>query len=161
MALRNCRECGHQVSTKAKTCPNCGARHPLQSPLRVIVPMAFFLLCITWFGKTCHDLSSIQENISAVIPLGSEEPKIAEEDQVEALPPVRKFFEEHPEFGAIKYAGRRKEEPGIFSKGSQHTQRVYTTNGLFSVGLDEEGIMFVLGPTSDGVETVYERSIYD
>jgi hypothetical protein len=25
MALRKCRDCGNRVSTKAKTCPNCGA----------------------------------------------------------------------------------------------------------------------------------------
>lgn len=25
MALKKCRECGHQVSTKAETCPSCGA----------------------------------------------------------------------------------------------------------------------------------------
>jgi len=25
MALQKCRECGHDVSTSAKTCPNCGA----------------------------------------------------------------------------------------------------------------------------------------
>lgn len=24
MALKKCKECGHQVSSKAKTCPNCG-----------------------------------------------------------------------------------------------------------------------------------------
>jgi hypothetical protein len=26
MALKNCKECGHQISSKAKTCPNCGAK---------------------------------------------------------------------------------------------------------------------------------------
>lgn len=25
MALTKCKECGHQISNKAKTCPNCGA----------------------------------------------------------------------------------------------------------------------------------------
>ena len=28
MAMSNCRECGKTVSTKAKTCPNCGAPKP-------------------------------------------------------------------------------------------------------------------------------------
>ena len=28
MAMSNCRECGKAVSTKAKTCPNCGAPKP-------------------------------------------------------------------------------------------------------------------------------------
>lgn len=28
MSLVECRECGHQVSTEAESCPECGARHP-------------------------------------------------------------------------------------------------------------------------------------
>lgn len=28
MALKPCRECGQEVSTEAKTCPNCGVKHP-------------------------------------------------------------------------------------------------------------------------------------
>ena len=28
MALKPCRECGKEVSTKAKTCPQCGVPHP-------------------------------------------------------------------------------------------------------------------------------------
>lgn len=28
MPLTDCRECGHQVGGKAKTCPSCGARKP-------------------------------------------------------------------------------------------------------------------------------------
>lgn len=27
MALEQCIECGHEISTEAKTCPNCGARN--------------------------------------------------------------------------------------------------------------------------------------
>lgn len=33
MALQPCRECGHEVSTEADTCPNCGVRKPTQSSL--------------------------------------------------------------------------------------------------------------------------------
>ena len=32
MALINCSECGHQVSDKAKTCPNCGCPIAIQLP---------------------------------------------------------------------------------------------------------------------------------
>jgi hypothetical protein len=31
MALKQCRECGKEVSTRAKTCPHCGNRHPTSS----------------------------------------------------------------------------------------------------------------------------------
>lgn len=32
MALANCHECAHEVSTKAARCPACGAGNPSQSP---------------------------------------------------------------------------------------------------------------------------------
>lgn len=28
MALKNCKECEHKISTKAETCPSCGAKQP-------------------------------------------------------------------------------------------------------------------------------------
>lgn len=28
MALAPCRECGHDVSSSAPTCPQCGVKHP-------------------------------------------------------------------------------------------------------------------------------------
>ena len=31
MALKSCRECQHQVSTGARTCPRCGVHHPATS----------------------------------------------------------------------------------------------------------------------------------
>jgi RNA polymerase subunit RPABC4/transcription elongation factor Spt4 len=37
MSLVKCKECGEKVSTKAKTCPNCGAKPPKKTSL------------LTWF----------------------------------------------------------------------------------------------------------------
>lgn len=31
MALEECRECDHEVSTEAEACPNCGAPHPTRT----------------------------------------------------------------------------------------------------------------------------------
>lgn len=28
MALTECRECGHEISSSAKNCPNCGVKNP-------------------------------------------------------------------------------------------------------------------------------------
>lgn len=36
MALIKCRECGHQVSTEASACPNCGA--PIKKPVQSLPP---------------------------------------------------------------------------------------------------------------------------
>lgn len=37
MAVKNCKECGKQVSTKAKKCPHCGAKAPKRTSLLVWV----------------------------------------------------------------------------------------------------------------------------
>ncbi len=29
MGLTKCKECGHEISTKAKVCPNCGWKKPV------------------------------------------------------------------------------------------------------------------------------------
>lgn len=41
MALLNCKECGNQVSTKAKNCPKCGAKAPEEpiTPLRAVLSL--------------------------------------------------------------------------------------------------------------------------
>jgi RNA polymerase subunit RPABC4/transcription elongation factor Spt4 len=36
MALDACRECGNQISTKAKTCPHCGIKSPTRTKSSVI-----------------------------------------------------------------------------------------------------------------------------
>jgi RNA polymerase subunit RPABC4/transcription elongation factor Spt4 len=46
MALTKCKECGHDVSKQAKTCPNCGA--PMRKK-RSIVRWALLLLLIVIF----------------------------------------------------------------------------------------------------------------
>lgn len=47
MALIACKECGNQVSTKARACPGCGAKVPhtkwwLWGPLGVVVSVIVF-----------------------------------------------------------------------------------------------------------------------
>ena len=42
MALRKCRECGHQVSTSASACPNCGARLPKRTSIFTWIVLAIF-----------------------------------------------------------------------------------------------------------------------
>jgi hypothetical protein len=72
MALINCPECGHEVSDKAFTCPNCGNPLRKQSPVNIeqtkkkwkIFKIAAFLLFILGafliikglLGKNLEDL---------------------------------------------------------------------------------------------------------
>ena len=41
MTLKNCKECNHEVSEKAKTCPNCGHKRKRTSLITILV--LFFL----------------------------------------------------------------------------------------------------------------------
>lgn len=66
MAMKPCRECGHEVSTSAKTCPNCGVRHPAGSKgavlgclgLLVLIGMCSFLMDDTTTTSTSSPTAS-------------------------------------------------------------------------------------------------------
>lgn len=47
MALKKCRECGSEVSTKAKACPHCGAVKPVSRNSLLVMVIAVALL--VWF----------------------------------------------------------------------------------------------------------------
>lgn len=63
MALVECKECKHQVSTKAKTCPNCGAK--VSGRLGCLWP---FLIIMTILyltslpGRVGHEATDTQES---------------------------------------------------------------------------------------------------
>ena len=44
MALKKCKECGHEVSKKASSCPNCGA--PLKKPKRKTSTFTWLVLIL-------------------------------------------------------------------------------------------------------------------
>ena len=44
MALIRCRECNHEISSKAKTCPNCGA--PKKKPTSIVTRLFAYILLI-------------------------------------------------------------------------------------------------------------------
>jgi hypothetical protein len=53
MALKACRECGKDVSTSARRCPQCGITYPVRGPLKEFVrlfvvgfPLAVLLLIV-------------------------------------------------------------------------------------------------------------------
>ncbi|TSK07125.1 MAG: DUF4352 domain-containing protein [Geobacter sp.] len=44
MALKKCKECGHDISTDAKTCPNCGKKQPSKVGKALLGILGFFFL---------------------------------------------------------------------------------------------------------------------
>lgn len=46
MGLKPCRECQHEISPYAKTCPNCGARRPGEGKFLRALPALFTFLLV-------------------------------------------------------------------------------------------------------------------
>ena len=54
MALRKCKECGKEVSTKAEACPNCGAKQKTKkSGCLIILGVLLAFLFVGWFVSKC------------------------------------------------------------------------------------------------------------
>lgn len=58
MALIKCKECGEQVSTKAKTCPNCGAKVPKKTSLFTWFVLAMIILVVYAVNQTPSNYSA-------------------------------------------------------------------------------------------------------
>jgi len=54
MAMKKCKECGNQVSTKAKSCPNCGAKVKKTS---IIMKIFLFFIVFTFLMPFIASLS--------------------------------------------------------------------------------------------------------
>lgn len=57
MALTKCRECGHEISTQAASCPSCGRKIPtIAEKAGAIVGILFFVvIAIIWFSSGSND----------------------------------------------------------------------------------------------------------
>lgn len=77
MALRNCRDCGTQVSTQAVSCPSCGAPYPWQRHLRgpgyewrsSVEVLGIPLVHIAW-GRTPEGRMRVAKGIIAIGQFG-------------------------------------------------------------------------------------------
>ncbi|WP_249687457.1 zinc ribbon domain-containing protein [Pectobacterium polaris] len=58
MAMKSCRECGHGVSSDAKTCPNCGVKKPYESPVRGFIFIAIVIFAVIKGCSGSSDKSS-------------------------------------------------------------------------------------------------------
>ena len=51
MALKPCRECGEQISDDAKTCPKCGKKNPINSPIKKWLWIAAVVIVLIAIGS--------------------------------------------------------------------------------------------------------------
>ena len=77
MALKKCKDCGHEVSKKASSCPNCGA--PLRKPKRKTSTFTWLVLiligAVVW--QQSNQESTTTRNTTTNKPTASAGPKKA------------------------------------------------------------------------------------
>ena len=61
MALTTCSECGKEISSRAKTCPQCG--FPLKFEAGCGTYLLFFLFGIVFLYSSCKEIITSQYNI--------------------------------------------------------------------------------------------------
>ena len=64
MAIVKCKECSHDVSTRAEACPHCGAKRPKPTSLFTWVVVIFF----SWLVFTCVSSSNKATKSTAAAP---------------------------------------------------------------------------------------------
>jgi ribosomal protein L40E len=53
VALKSCKECGNQISDKAESCPQCGAKQPKKTSLftKIILGLIIFTVILSFIGN--------------------------------------------------------------------------------------------------------------
>ena len=161
MALIKCNECGHEVSDKAQSCPNCGC--PIESlgatqeelmdeePKKKkgwILALIVVLLCLIGGGGYYAYTHLVNKNNAE-----NEDSSNSKEDFVELTPEFIKAIEKYDQLGIFSegYAAVRKGEKWgyINTKGEEV---IPTTIEAQCVGRFSEGLAFVL--TYDGFNVI-------
>src|SRR5437868_3445224 len=78
MALKKCRECGKEISSSAKVCPNCGKKNPTANTAAGCFGLVIIVSACVWIGHTapsCSNSSSPPTGNSSSPPTGSGEQK--------------------------------------------------------------------------------------
>lgn len=125
MALIKCRECGREVSSKAKNCPSCGVNAPWRTKTHILFAWVSFsflavALLVIWLagGEKKTDLAS-EAPIKDVV--ASEKPQ-----------PI-------PKDGA--YSPQHKKVQDIFRSAKEPTAKdaLWTDKNIFKVGVINDG----------------------
>lgn len=93
MALKNCKECNHQISTGAKTCPGCGAVNPKGMSLLLKVSLIFFGLCFFMLILTSREsgqADSVTTKLETSLPSAIQKPILDKKEIKSILNPFRK-----------------------------------------------------------------------
>ena len=94
MALVNCKECGEKVSSKAKACPNCGAKPPPQTSLVTWLVLIIIVIVVVpaFFSDTPNVTRSPQERAALAAQRDAERAAEREREVTEEAENRRKGF---------------------------------------------------------------------
>lgn len=119
MALKKCKECGHEVSTKAKTCPNCGARIGTSTAAGCLLLVVILVAALIIGGRACNESIERTAEIVARAPTGQSPPQKKGKLQQEPQKPSTQAPKVRP-------ATKRPPSPdGITHKGDQGERDAY------------------------------------
>lgn len=115
MSLEKCRECGASVSSRAPTCPRCGAKDPTTNPVAVygtglailVAILAWQFLPLVWRDSDAPSTAATQAQISPEPP--------SEHSDSRALIEARDFVK------ARLKAPRTAKWPGLFATDEKVT----------------------------------------
>jgi len=104
MTLAKCKECGEKVSTKAKSCPQCGAKAPKRTPKLVWVFLALIGYLFYLGG---------QGNLPSSRPIASPPLSVKEQSEIESEAKIRaqKNFETETIYYAKKAVTQLLKDP--------------------------------------------------
>jgi len=92
MALSKCRECGNQVSTEAKTCPQCGAKvkRPMSKTKKILLGLFALLIVAGIFAPKDKDSQQKTTQTAATAPAAApaQPPGEKPEDSTKSTAPV-------------------------------------------------------------------------
>lgn len=74
MAMRPCRECGQDISTKAKTCPNCGVKKPGRKEYgwkSLLLILAFLVAFVVWVSSGDYEYTPSEPDLPSTVDLNA------------------------------------------------------------------------------------------
>jgi len=117
MALRKCRECGNQVSSRAATCPHCGASVKKKPGCLSNLLAAVLLVVLAGWGiKSCGDRVFVPETPEQAEKRRQDEAARAEKRKQEEAARAEKWKQEEAKQPERKKLIQKLIDQGVFRK---------------------------------------------
>ncbi len=131
MALKPCKECGENISTKAKSCPHCGIGSPALNEFHVSSPMGCAIVSIILIIVIVIIANSDVPDVPSV-------PSSTPESSTPAVfPEIATWLKAHPTYGTVQSV---REMPD-WASGKR--QQVRTTKDAYLFYMENDEVVTV------------------